>query len=213
MEIVKMKLVMSLFRYENGNTKLPQNFHLGHHALYVSSGSLSYNDKVFQTGDALYVEGTREGKLTFDTASIVLHFCLHRQSDHIPEPAAIMQNMFEMEDGPILLRLDQVSFPIGAQAFRHIHHGAGIRYLKDGTIKIISDHASQIFEQDQAWFEDFASPVEAIPQNETFASFIRAMAVPEKFEGQTTIEYLNDADKDRPKFQKTHRFFDKAIAF
>lgn len=207
-----MNMVMSLLKHRGDAGDIASKFQKGCHGIYMLGGSVTINGKTINHGEACYLSASDDRNLSLSADADMLHFALHRQSDHISEATAIQDNIFEMDE-PLLLRLDQVCFPVGAQAFRHIHHGAGIRVLIDGEIDIISDHDRMTIQTGGAWFEDVASPVQAIPQNEKFASFIRAMAIPARFEGQSTIEYLDEADKKRPKLQTTQRFFDQPIRF
>lgn len=207
-----MQMVMSLFKHQQNSGDITPKFQTGCHGIYMLCGSARIGDKMVNQGEAVYVSAFDGQSLSLSADADIWHFALHRQSEHKSDSTAIQDNRFEMDE-PMLLRLDQVSFPVGAQAFRHIHHGAGIRVLKDGEIDIISDHDRMTIQAGDAWFEDIASPVQAIPQNDQFASFIRAMAIPARFEGQSTIEYLDEADQKRPKLQTTHRFFDQPINF
>lgn len=112
----------------------------------------------------------------------------------------------------VLLRLDQVTFPPGAIAYRHVHPGAGYRVLVKGRLEIISDHDQQTVGPGDAWFEPAHSPVRAeasltAPQS----SFVRCMILPVEYQGKPTIEILDPEDAKLPRLQTTNRIIDEVI--
>lgn len=202
------KLVMSLFKHEDQVV----DFGNGYHAIYVLTGTITIDGKTIDSGDGTYVKSGDDPEISFSDDAEILRYNLQSQSGYISQENAINENVFEIADGPLIFRFDQVSFPVGSCAYRHVHPGAGIRYLKEGTMEIVSDHDTKIIETGKTWFEAVDYPVRANPQNSVFASFIRAMVIPAKYKGLSTIQYLNEADKDLPKLQTTHRFFDLPIS-
>ena len=114
-------------------------------------------------------------------------------------------------EGKVFLRLDQINFPPGACAYRHIHPGAGIRYLTCGELEIQSDHGSESMAAGSAWFEDANSPVKAVASQTEPTAFVRAMVLPVEYFGKPTINYLDRADDNKPKLQTNTRFFDQPI--
>lgn len=111
------------------------------------------------------------------------------------------------------MRMDQVSFPIGARAYRHVHPGPGIRYLTEGELAVQSDHGTEQMETGKAWFEDANSPVRATASQLQSTAFVRTMVLPIEYLGKPTITYLNSEDDDKPRLQTNTRFFDQPIDF
>ena len=114
----------------------------------------------------------------------------------------------------VLLRLDQVTFPPGGVAYRHIHPGAGIRFLVDGKLKILSDTHQEVAEQGHAWFEPAQSPVRAEADvNADTTSFIRFMVLPAVYLGKPTIQILDKEEQTLPRVQVTDRHVDMLAYF
>lgn len=118
----------------------------------------------------------------------------------------------EIPDGPVLMRLDQVTFPTGAVAYRHVHSGAGIRYLDQGHLTLQADDHSFEAHVGDSWFEPANTPVRATADSDVAQSrFVRFMALPVDFAGKPTINILDAEDAKRPKLQTTHRFFERIV--
>lgn len=113
--------------------------------------------------------------------------------------------------GAVLMRVDQVTFPLGAVAYRHVHAGAGIRVLDRGELHLYADDHDFIRRPGQSWFEAANSPVRAEASTAVGARFIRFMVVPPAYAGKPTIRFLDPADAARPRHQVTHRFFERVI--
>lgn len=203
------QLIMSLFKYKD----ILPSFSAGHHGLYLLSGAIKIGDKIVNQGEGHYINGAEMPDVVLVESAEFLHVCVSAQSVQNLHGQALSEDTIEVGDDQMIFRLDQVSFPIGSCAYRHVHHGAGIRYLKEGELEITSDHSTDLIKTGMAWFEPSHSPVRATPQNEEPACFIRAMLIPKSFEGKPTIKYLNAEDEARPKFQKTQRFFDQVVSF
>lgn len=123
----------------------------------------------------------------------------------------IETHRISVPEGPVLMRVDKVTFPPGAIAYRHVHAGAGIRVLDRGELHLHADDHDFIRHPGESWFEAANSPVKAIASDTVGARFIRFMAVPPEFEGKSTIRFLDEADAGRPRLQVTHRFFERMI--
>lgn len=118
----------------------------------------------------------------------------------------------EIQDGAFLMRLDQVTFPPGAVAYRHVHSGAGIRYLDQGHLTLQSDDHSFEALVGESWFEPANTPVRATASlNVAQSRFKRFMVLPLDFAGKPTINILDPQDVKRPKKQTTHRFFEQVV--
>ncbi len=117
-----------------------------------------------------------------------------------------------MPDGELLLRGDSVAFPPGGCAFLHTHQGPGIRCLIEGGIRIDTLGQSTSYGPGGAWFEAGPHPVFAQAAADRPSRFIRAMILPRALVGKSSIRYVNDADRDRPKSQQYKVFVDVPIA-
>lgn len=125
-----------------------------------------------------------------------------------PPANAMCSAEVPLPDGPALLRLDEVAFPQGAIAYRHIHSGPGIRSLVQGGLRLISDHDTQIMAPGDSWFEASNSPVRAENTQAGLSRFVRAMILPVALEGKPSIEILSAEDRGQPRLQVTHRLID-----
>lgn len=209
-----MPFKMTLFREKLQD----QNFFLDesiHHAVWVKEGALKHGKFTVSAGNGTYVaEGTRnEFEIQEDTE--ILRFEIKSTSDFSNDNAQgemLLTSEFELPQVPVFLRLDQVSFPPNAEAYRHVHPGPGIRCLVEGNLEIRSDHDVSIIQNGEAWYEDANSPVKATAGDQP-AAFVRAMVLPQEYFGKPTINYLDPADHGKLRLQKNNRFFDQMLPF
>lgn len=110
-----------------------------------------------------------------------------------------------------LMRCDSVSFPPGGCAFTHVHQGPGIRCLLHGKIRIDAEGHSTPFAPGEAWFEAGPDPVFAQADAEEPTRFIRCMILPRALHGQSSIRYVLDEDRDKPKTQQYQGYVDEFI--
>jgi quercetin dioxygenase-like cupin family protein len=185
-----------------------------HTAIWLRSGYARSGEQILQTGDGCYL-GTNSISPVEDRCQVL---CFEiRKNPHKMRPKKnvrlLLESVFEWPDHEAVLRLDQVTFPKGTIAYRHVHAGAGIRYLTKGQLEICSDHHSEQMKPGEAWFEDANSPVKAIASISETSQFVRALILPLGYEGKPTIKFLNPEDHQKPKLQENHRFFDQLISF
>jgi hypothetical protein len=114
--------------------------------------------------------------------------------------------------GDLLLRGDSVAFPRGGCAYHHTHQGPGIRCLLEGGIRIDTHGRSTSYGPGGAWFESGPEPVFAQGAADRPTRFIRVMILPRALLGKSSIAYVNEADKARPKSQQYKIFVDAPIA-
>jgi len=114
--------------------------------------------------------------------------------------------------GELLLRGDSVAFPPGGCAYRHRHQGPGIRCLIDGGIRIDTPAHSTSYGPGCAWFESGPEPVFAQAADRP-TRFIRVMILPRTYLGKSSVEYLNEEDKAKPKTQQYKIYADVPIRF
>ncbi len=110
----------------------------------------------------------------------------------------------------LLVRLDSVAFPPAGTAMLHVHQGPGIRCLKEGSIRIDTEGQSHMMGPGAPWFEAGPEPVFAQADMDVPSRFIRVMLLPAAFAGQSSIRYVNEEDKVKPKSQ-TYHVYDEAL--
>ena len=186
--------------------KLPK----GHHAIQVTSGTLTLDDQTVEEGGATYVNNTQNETLPKTNATI-RRFSLAATANSKAGDGTVMSSMFTLDEPSALMRLDQVTFPPGASAYRHTHPGPGIRYLLRGSLELVGDTHTQTMNAGDAWFEDADSPVKAIADKTQETAFIRCMILPIAFKGRATINILDANDKLLPALQMNHRYLDQLI--
>ncbi len=185
-------------------------------ALYVSAGSVSVNGESVAADDGIVLsEALRlsagEGGAAvwrWEVASVDAAAAYgHRTSLRLAgrfDPVAIA--------GELLLRLDSVAFPPGGSALLHTHQGPGIRCLREGAIRIDTEGRSSSYGPGGAWFESGPEPVFAQASSEVPSRFIRAMVLPLSLIGASSIRYVRDEDRDRPKSQSYRVFAEMPIS-
>ena len=112
--------------------------------------------------------------------------------------------------GPLLLRGDSVAFPPGGCAYLHRHQGPGIRCLLEGGIRIDSDGRSTSYGPGSPWYESGPDPVFAQAADRP-TRFVRVMILPLAYLGKSSVEYLNEADKAKPRVQQYKIFADMPL--
>ena len=110
-----------------------------------------------------------------------------------------------------LMRCDSVSFPPGGCAFAHVHRGPGIRYVLEGSIEIDTGGSKTPHGGGEAWFESGPEPVFAQADGDIPTRFIRAMILPRSLLGRSSISYVKEEDKDKPKSQSYRGYIDQPI--
>src|ERR1700733_6671628 len=107
--------------------------------------------------------------------------------------------------GALLLRGDSVAFPAGGCAYLHRHQGPGIRCLLEGGIRIDTRGHSASYGPGGAWYETGPDGVFAQAADRP-TRFIRVMILPLAYLGKSSVEYLHEDDKAKPKSQ-TYKIF------
>jgi hypothetical protein len=114
-------------------------------------------------------------------------------------------------DSRYLVRCDRVELPPGGVAYLHTHRGPGIRCLVEGRFRVESNGFAQTVERYGAWFENGSDPVEARTVSNETAAFVRVMVLPRELLGCSSIRYVRDSDRDRPKPQRYQVFVDEPV--
>jgi hypothetical protein len=114
--------------------------------------------------------------------------------------------------GELLLRGDSVAFPAGGCAYPHRHQGPGIRCLIEGGIRIDTHGSSTSYGPGGAWYESGPDAVFAQAACNGPSRFIRVMILSRELLGKSSIQYVNDEDKNKPRVQQYKILADAAIA-
>jgi len=185
--------------------------------LYVVRGSFATGERVLGQGEAFFGEGPVAGHAAERGAT------LWRWELSDPrEPAAksthasvishtkLTTPLTTLVDGELLWRGDSVAFPPGGCAYLHRHQGPGIRCLIEGSLRVDTAGQSHTHEVGDAWFESGPDPVFAQAGNRP-TRFIRVMILPRTLIGKSSIQYVNDEDKAKPKTQQYRVFIDAPL--
>ena len=111
------------------------------------------------------------------------------------------------------MRGDSVAFPPGGCAYLHSHQGPGIRCLIEGGIRIDTHGRSTSYGPGGAWYESGPDAVFAQAAADKPSRFIRVMILPRALTGKSSIQYVNEDDKAKPKTQSYKIYADAPIAF
>jgi hypothetical protein len=114
--------------------------------------------------------------------------------------------------GELLLRGDSVAFPQGGVAYLHRHQGPGIRCLIEGGVSVNTHGRITSYGPGGAWFESGPEPVFAQASLGRPSRFIRVMILPRALLGKSSIQYVNEEDKAKPKSQSYKVYADMPIA-
>jgi hypothetical protein len=115
--------------------------------------------------------------------------------------------------GDLIMRADSVGFPPGGCAFLHHHQGPGIRCLFEGGIRIDTHGRSTSFGPGGAWYEAGPDPVFAQAAEDRPSRFIRVMILPHDLLGKSSIQYVNEEDRAKPKSQQYKIYADAPVTF
>jgi hypothetical protein len=123
----------------------------------------------------------------------------------------LIASLETLPKGPLLLRGDSVAFPPGGCAYLHRHQGPGIRCLYEGAIRIDTHGRSTSYGPGCAWYETGPDGVFAQAADRP-TRFIRVMVLPLAYLGKSSVEYLNEEDKAKPKSQQYKIFADMPLS-
>jgi len=184
--------------------------------IFVVHGSIAMADRALRDDEGLGSEsaisftGGREGatvwrwELTTDSDGGM------RAATGVVSREKLSARLDTMPKGAVLLRGDSVAFPPGGCAYLHRHQGPGIRCLRDGGIRIDTHGRSTSYGPGGAWFESGPDPVCAQAADKP-TRFIRVMILPMAYLARSSVEYLNEEDKAKPKSQTYKIYVDMPI--
>lgn len=179
---------------------------LFHGSLKINGAAAKHDESgFFRKGDRFEIVGTAQTRW--------VRFDLSRDA---PDDRAHLWQKIALpaisESSEILFRLDEVTFPPGATAYRHVHPGDGIRFLTDGELRLVSDHHEELATPGHAWFEAANSPVRAEASfDHEVTRFVRVMVLPTAYAGQSTINILDPAEAALERQQVTQRHIDEIV--
>lgn len=110
-----------------------------------------------------------------------------------------------------LLRCDRVLIPPSGIAYLHTHQGPGIRYLLDGRLTVETGGETHEIARGGSWFESGPEPVLARAPDDQPGEFCRVMILPRALLGRSSISYVNEEDRNKPKRQQYTILLDQFI--
>jgi hypothetical protein len=186
--------------------------------IFVVHGSVILGDRALRDEEAFGGEGALLLKVGSAGATLWRWEFITREADFGRPPPGVGIVSHEklavalatLPDGALLLRGDSVAFPAGGCAYLHRHQGPGIRCLIEGGIRIDTHGRSTSYGPGGAWYETGPDGVFAQAADRP-TRFIRVMVLPRACLGKSSIEYLNAADKAKPKSQSYKIYVDMEI--
>jgi len=186
--------------------------------IFVVHGSIAIADRTLRDDEAFGGEGAIMLKVGSAGATLWRWELITREADFgRPAPGSgiishekLAAMLSTVPAGALLLRGDSVAFPPGGCAYLHRHQGPGIRCLIEGGIRIDTHGHSTAYGPGGAWYETGPDGVFAQAADRP-TRFIRVMILPRAYLGKSSVEYLNEADKAKPKLQSYKIFVDMPI--
>ena len=185
--------------------------------LYVVRGAISVGQRVLGQGEALFgedlltahAEGTGATLWRFELSDPRQPAAQLKGSSlrSTPRLAVALECLPE---GDLLWRGDSVAFPPGGCAYLHRHQGPGIRCLIEGTLRIDSNGQSHSYNIGDPWYENGTDPVFA-QAGERSTRFVRVLILPRTLIGKSSIQYVNEEDKEKPKSQQYRVYVDAPL--
>ena len=186
--------------------------------VFVVHGAATIDGRTFADGEAWFGEGALS--LTPGKAGVTcwrFELATSAASDGVARGRGVVSReklaapLDTLPAGDLLMRGDGVAFPPGGCAYLHTHQGPGIRCLIEGGIRIDTHGRSTSYGPGGAWFESGPEPVFAQGADRP-TRFIRVMILPRALIGKSSIAYVNEDDKARPKSQQYKIYVDAPIA-
>jgi hypothetical protein len=181
--------------------------------IFVVHGAITVAGRTLQDGEAFNGEGAVALKAGSGGAALWRWEFGGAPGDGIAGSREKLSARLEtLPNGALLLRGDSVAFPPGGCAFLHRHQGPGIRCVIDGAIRIDTHGRSTSYGPGGAWYESGPEAVFAQAAADRATRFIRVMILPASCLGKSSIEYLNEEDKAKPKSQSYKLYADMPLA-
>jgi len=195
--------------------------------IFVVRGTLTVGGRVFAEGEVWHGEGevtvgftSAEGGLA-NAGATCWRFELvpadvpdgALSGDGVRSSLKLAAPLATLPVGNLLWRGDSVAFPPGGCAYLHRHQGPGIRCLVEGAIRIDTLGHSTHYAPGDAWYEAGPDPVFAQAASDRPTRFVRVLILPRDLLGKSSIQYVSEADKAKPRSQEYKIFVDTPIAF
>jgi hypothetical protein len=185
--------------------------------LFVVRGAVNIGQRVLGQGEALFGEDLITAHAT-EAGATIWRFELSDPRQPAAKTADVSVNsrpkltapLERLPDGDLLWRGDSVAFPASGCAYLHRHQGPGIRCLIEGSLRIDTAGQSHTYRIGDAWFESGSEPVFA-QAGDRPTRFIRVMILPRALIGKSSIQYVNEDDKAKPKTQQYRVFVDAPL--
>jgi hypothetical protein len=210
-----LRLYEDIFAGDAGETSLPAAARM----CFVLHGTMAASGRSFADGETFHGEGAvvlkpgREGascwRFEFVPAGAGNGAVT---GEGVASRLMLSATLDTLPQGELLLRGDSVAFPPGGCAYLHRHQGPGIRCLIEGGIRIDTHGRSTSYGPGGAWFEAGPDPVFAQGAADRVTRFIRVMLLPRELLGKSSIQYVNEEDKSKPKSQSYRIFVDAPVA-
>ena len=176
--------------------------------LFVVRGALNVGQRVMGQGEALFGEDLITAH-TGETGATVWRWELSDPRQPVAKNQGASVNSWPklavpletLPEGELLWRGDSVAFPAGGCAYLHRHQGPGVRCLIEGSLRVDTAGKSHTYGIGDAWFESGPEPVFA-QAGDRPTRFIRVMILPRELIGKSSIQYVNEDDKAKPKTQQ-----------
>jgi hypothetical protein len=218
MTIEEAKMHPTLRLYEDvlpngGEASLPASPRM----IFVVHGALAVADRTLKDDDTFGGEGAvtvkaGDGGATLWRWELAADDAGGAEGRGVVSRLKLAARLETIPKGALLLRGDSVAFPPGGCAYLHRHQGPGTRCVFDGAIRIDTHGKSTSYGPGGAWFETGPDPVFAQAALDRPTRFIRVMILPRALIGKSSIEYLNEEDKVKPKSQSYKLYADMPIA-
>ena len=185
--------------------------------LYVVRGGITVGERVLGPGEALFsddlltahAEGTGATLWRFELSD-PSHPPVKLTSSSVRSTDKLAVTLETLPEGELLWRGDSVAFPPNGCAYLHRHQGPGIRCLVDGSLRIDSGGESHAYGIGDPWFENGSAPVFA-QAGERATRFVRVLILPRALIGKSSIQYVNEEDKAKPKTQQYRVYVDAPL--
>jgi hypothetical protein len=185
--------------------------------VFVLHGAISVSGKGFTDGEAWSGDGAVTVKAGPGGAMCWRWELSQAQRDDVATANGVASRvklaapLEPLPAGDLLFRGDSVAFPPGGVAYLHRHQGPGIRCLVEGGVRVETHGRVTSFGPGGAWFESGPEPVFAQTAPDRPSRFVRVMILPRTLLGKSSIQYLNEEDKAKPKSQSYKVFADMPI--
>jgi hypothetical protein len=187
--------------------------------IFAVYGSVTVDDRVLRAEEAWSGEGAVTLKAGGDGATVWRWELVTGDADRgistgpgIASREKLSARLETLPKGALILRGDSVAFPAGGCAYLHRHQGPGIRCLIEGGIRIDTYGRSTSYGPGGAWYESGPDAVFAQAADRP-SRFIRVMILPLAYLGKSSVQYLNEEDKTKPKTQQYKIYVDMPITF